>query len=480
MFDVFLYIYDLSGGLARTFSPVLLGKRLDGIWHTGVVVHGKEFFYGSQGISYCPPCGTVLGEPGEKMFMGRTNVTERDLFNHLDQLSSTTFRGGEYRLFDHNCNTFSNHLVRFLTDTAVPSYIMDMPNEVASTPLGAILKPAFNTFAAGLNNQSQFNSSSAAEGLEDDAMKLIKRSFRPILFDEPLSSEFLPHRVGLLWSAENMCSENAVHARLLSESITGKNAQGIIDPDCYSLLDIEKLQTEDQCMAVFELFRVAVWQNPSLLMAMLTDPQKHIHKLASATLPTVSPMSLLDLHASRARLLCNCLSISWTWSLDDGDDLQLDLGPMLHICLLLLDHEEHRVNSIPSSPPLPEHQQVGLALAHDLALYPTLDTEMALELGSYLIHLASKRDKTYKQPIEATYLLRAIYFLVLRFSPVADLARAYDLRGCLSVVLNESTRTEQADSTGATGTNGQNSVCDSGADYLAVTKLLEFLNDSGH
>ncbi|MED6268387.1 hypothetical protein CHARACLAT_021919 [Characodon lateralis] len=54
-FSVKLYIYDLSRGMARQLSPVMLGRQLDGIWHTGVVVHGKEFFFGGAGINHCPP-----------------------------------------------------------------------------------------------------------------------------------------------------------------------------------------------------------------------------------------------------------------------------------------------------------------------------------------------------------------------------------------------------------------------------------------
>ena len=38
---VVLHVYDLSRGMATQFSPMLLGKQLDGIWHTGVVVYER-------------------------------------------------------------------------------------------------------------------------------------------------------------------------------------------------------------------------------------------------------------------------------------------------------------------------------------------------------------------------------------------------------------------------------------------------------
>lgn len=50
-----LYVYDMTNGVASVMSQMLLGQRIDGIWHTGVVVFGKEWFFGSSGIQSCMP-----------------------------------------------------------------------------------------------------------------------------------------------------------------------------------------------------------------------------------------------------------------------------------------------------------------------------------------------------------------------------------------------------------------------------------------
>ncbi|OWA54248.1 hypothetical protein BV898_18659 [Hypsibius exemplaris] len=50
-----VHIYDLTKGMARQFSQMFIGKHLDGVWHTGVVAYGQEFFFGGQGIESCPP-----------------------------------------------------------------------------------------------------------------------------------------------------------------------------------------------------------------------------------------------------------------------------------------------------------------------------------------------------------------------------------------------------------------------------------------
>ena len=73
MSSVHLYIYDLSRGLAKQLSMMFIGefhlihlivllyfslsagKQIEGIWHTGIVAYGREWFYGGNGIENVPP-----------------------------------------------------------------------------------------------------------------------------------------------------------------------------------------------------------------------------------------------------------------------------------------------------------------------------------------------------------------------------------------------------------------------------------------
>lgn len=50
-----LYIYDLTSGMAAMMSQMLLGRHIEGVWHTAVVAYGREFFYGNAGIQSCMP-----------------------------------------------------------------------------------------------------------------------------------------------------------------------------------------------------------------------------------------------------------------------------------------------------------------------------------------------------------------------------------------------------------------------------------------
>jgi hypothetical protein len=73
---VHLYIYDLSRGLARSLSQGLIGRQIDGIWHTSVVCYGYEIYYG-QGIFVTERVGrTQYGTPVEIKDMGITEIPQ--------------------------------------------------------------------------------------------------------------------------------------------------------------------------------------------------------------------------------------------------------------------------------------------------------------------------------------------------------------------------------------------------------------------
>ncbi|CAM9920718.1 desumoylating isopeptidase 1 [Petromyzon marinus] len=140
-YDVKLYVYDLSRGMARQMSLPLLGKQLEGIWHTAVVVFGQEYFYGGGGIECCQPGGTVLGSPDSVEELGQTQVTEDIFLEYLSGLGEDAFNGERYHLFKHNCNTFSNEVAQFLTGRPIPAHITELPDEVLATPFGQMILP---------------------------------------------------------------------------------------------------------------------------------------------------------------------------------------------------------------------------------------------------------------------------------------------------------------------------------------------------
>ncbi|KAG5183284.1 PPPDE putative peptidase domain-containing protein [Tribonema minus] len=143
MAKVQLALYDLSRGLARSMSMALLGRQVDGIWHTGVIVYGKEYFFsgGIQAMKHEDFCAMHGGfRPEQYIDLGKTQIPEDLLQDFLREISPR-FTAMTYNLFRHNCNNFSDEVSRFLLDRGIPEYIINLPNEVLQTPMGRMMVP---------------------------------------------------------------------------------------------------------------------------------------------------------------------------------------------------------------------------------------------------------------------------------------------------------------------------------------------------
>jgi len=140
-YPVQLYIYDLSQGMARSLGPALGLHDLEGVWHTAIVVHNTEIFFGGSGIEHCLPGTTQLGQPLKTQNLGSTNIDMENLTAYLRTLGQSEFHGGRYDLFKHNCNNFSSYLTKFLGVENIPQHILDLPDKVMSSPMAAMLRP---------------------------------------------------------------------------------------------------------------------------------------------------------------------------------------------------------------------------------------------------------------------------------------------------------------------------------------------------
>ncbi|KAG6856278.1 hypothetical protein H0H87_005888 [Tephrocybe sp. NHM501043] len=142
-----LYVYDLSNGMAKQLSQQLTGRQIDGIWHTSVVVFGKEVFYG-QGINTTAPGAYVNvsqqhGAPMQIIDIGETALDE-DTFDEYVMEMKDHYTADKYHLLDFNCNSFTNDVVGFLTGGSIPDFIKDLPTDFLSTPFGAALRPTID------------------------------------------------------------------------------------------------------------------------------------------------------------------------------------------------------------------------------------------------------------------------------------------------------------------------------------------------
>ncbi|KAL9431285.1 hypothetical protein AB3S75_026466 [Citrus x aurantiifolia] len=136
---VSLHVYDLSQGLARQLSMSFLGKAIEGIWHTGIVVYGNEYYFGG-GIQHDCVGATPYGKPLRVVELGETHVP-KDVFEMYLEEISPRYTAEKYSLLSHNCNNFSNEVAQFLVGKTIPEYILNLPNEVMSSPMGALVLP---------------------------------------------------------------------------------------------------------------------------------------------------------------------------------------------------------------------------------------------------------------------------------------------------------------------------------------------------
>ncbi|KAG6540796.1 hypothetical protein Mapa_017820 [Marchantia paleacea] len=134
---VVLNVYDLSQGLARQLSSSLLGKVIDGIWHTGVVVYGFEYYFGG-GIQMTPVGQTPYGKPLRVIELGYTQIPKEVFEDYLREISPR-YTQATYNVLRHNCNNFSEEVAQFLVGSNIPQYILGLPEEIMNSPMGPML-----------------------------------------------------------------------------------------------------------------------------------------------------------------------------------------------------------------------------------------------------------------------------------------------------------------------------------------------------
>ncbi|KAF9601870.1 hypothetical protein IFM89_023789 [Coptis chinensis] len=105
--------------------------------HTGVVVYGNEYYFGG-GIQHAPVGTTPYGNPIRVVDLGFTHVP-KELFEEYLQEISPRYPAETYSSLEHNCNNFSNEVTQFLVGTDIPDYILQLPNEVLNSPMGALI-----------------------------------------------------------------------------------------------------------------------------------------------------------------------------------------------------------------------------------------------------------------------------------------------------------------------------------------------------
>ncbi|KAG0620728.1 hypothetical protein M758_4G238400 [Ceratodon purpureus] len=136
---VFLYIYDLSQGMAREITTNFLGNTIEGVWHSGIGLFGKEYFYGA-GIQCVPIGRSPFGAPVEVLELGITHIP-KDIFEEFLHEIGPRYTVATYSLLSHNCNNFTDEAAQFLVGSGIPHHILRQTDLALNNPLGALMLP---------------------------------------------------------------------------------------------------------------------------------------------------------------------------------------------------------------------------------------------------------------------------------------------------------------------------------------------------
>lgn len=123
-----LRVYDIGGKYTPMMSA-LLRKEMPAIWHVGVGVYGKEYWFSTRIESKdLGDTETAFGmAPHATYDLGYTSVECEAFEAHLEEELSDRFNIDTYKVFTHNCNHFSRDALAFLMggEVEMPAYILE-------------------------------------------------------------------------------------------------------------------------------------------------------------------------------------------------------------------------------------------------------------------------------------------------------------------------------------------------------------------
>lgn len=332
--SVKVYIYDISNGMARTMGPALIGRPIEAIWHTAIVVFNKEYFFGGDGISTCHPGGTQLGQPLKVEDLGETQITEGVFQEYLATQSRDRFRGDRYNLLQHNCNNFSHEVAQFLVGKGIPQHIIDLPREVMSTPMGrmfmemaggAVGGGGNSPFGGGGSNipftsggsnipftnggsSTPFSSGSSASASKTTIEKPTDKDLLPIkdfiTFEPPLKIDGLTKKLEQFNAAQESETTRLTDSEL---KVVVGIAKGLVrlSDDNFAILTTKILQWQDgQVFPLLDILRDKAGKNSSF------SSGSQVERVVDIFLQHLKDSSQEVNAMLSARGLCNLLSLS--------------------------------------------------------------------------------------------------------------------------------------------------------------------------
>jgi hypothetical protein len=142
-YPVKLKVYDLSRGVCRKTSGIVLGKTIDSIYHAGIDVYGREYWFGPAGILCAPSSFFESSNDMPPLEVHQTTTTRHQAeFESFLRENESRFTRENYNLSKNNCNNFAQAVSSFLTNgQRIPAYITWQVREISTAPHASRLLP---------------------------------------------------------------------------------------------------------------------------------------------------------------------------------------------------------------------------------------------------------------------------------------------------------------------------------------------------
>lgn len=147
---VTLLVYDITMGMAKAMSMMLIGQQIDAVYHTSLVVYGTEYFFGG-GICQMQPKTTPYGKPIDEVLIGETEIPKEFFEEYLKELDHK-YSPEKYDLINHNCNMFTAEAAEFLTGTPLDKKYAGQAKDLLESPAGQMFKPYLMNMQGAIQN----------------------------------------------------------------------------------------------------------------------------------------------------------------------------------------------------------------------------------------------------------------------------------------------------------------------------------------
>lgn len=150
---VTLLVYDITMGMARAMSMMVIGQQIDAVYHTSLVVFGREYYFGG-GICNDAPKTTPYGKPIQEIPLGNTEIPE-EVFKEFLADISPRFTAEKYDLIEHNCNMFTDAAAEFLLGKGIGEQYTKQAKNLLESPAGQMFKPYLAQMQGQVQNPPQ-------------------------------------------------------------------------------------------------------------------------------------------------------------------------------------------------------------------------------------------------------------------------------------------------------------------------------------